>query len=172
MDEPFGAVDPIVRARLQDEFLRIQRQLGTTVLFVTHDIDEAIKMGSRVAVMATGGRLVQYSPPAELLAHPVDEHVAQFVGADRALKALALTRVGDLPMEAVPPPPQAPKLRRDVNARDALAQILASGSSVGALTDEQGTVVGGLSLASIVSLLQGWSDTEDSPESSESPSLS
>src|SRR5437899_5272759 len=86
MDEPFGAVDPIVRARLQDEFLRIQRQLRTTVLFVTHDIDEAIKVVDRVAVFAERGRLAQYSPPGELLARPVSDYVAQFVGADRALK--------------------------------------------------------------------------------------
>src|SRR5881409_2768435 len=70
MDEPFGAVDPIVRARLQDEFLRLQRTLGTTVLFVTHDIDEAIKLGTHVAVMQIGGKVAQYSPPAGLLAHP------------------------------------------------------------------------------------------------------
>src|SRR5437867_12724610 len=86
MDEPFGAVDPIVRARLQDEFLRIQRQLGTTVLFVTHDIAEAIKVGDRVAVLMEGGRLAQYSPPAELLARPASAYVARFVVADRTLK--------------------------------------------------------------------------------------
>jgi osmoprotectant transport system ATP-binding protein len=95
MDEPFGAVDPIVRERLQDEFLRIHKRLGMTVLFVTHDIDEAIKMGDRVAVLR-GGRLVQYAPPAELLERPVDDFVARFVGADRGLKRLALISVGEL----------------------------------------------------------------------------
>jgi len=95
MDEPFGAVDPIVRERLQDEFLRIHERLGMTVLFVTHDIDEAIKMGDRVAVLR-GGRLVQYAPPAELLERPVDDFVARFVGADRGLKRLALISVGEL----------------------------------------------------------------------------
>ena len=95
MDEPFGAVDPIVRERLQDEFLRLHRSLGMTVLFVTHDIDEAIKMGDRVAVMRAG-TLVQYAPPADLLAQPADEFVARFVGADRGLKRLALIPVGDL----------------------------------------------------------------------------
>jgi len=97
MDEPFGAVDPIVRERLQDEFLRIHRSLGMTVLFVTHDIDEAIKMGDRVAVMRAGS-LVQYAPPSELLARPADEFVARFVGADRGLKRLALISVGELPL--------------------------------------------------------------------------
>jgi osmoprotectant transport system ATP-binding protein len=95
MDEPFGAVDPIVRTRLQDEFLRLHRDLGTTVLFVTHDIDEAIKLGTRVAVFQVGGRVAQYAPPGELLARPANEFVAQFVGADRGLKRLALLRVGD-----------------------------------------------------------------------------
>ncbi|CAN5242015.1 ATP-binding cassette domain-containing protein [soil metagenome] len=95
MDEPFGAVDPIVRERLQDEFIRLHRSLGTTVLFVTHDVDEAIKVGDRVAVMRAG-RLVQYAPPAELLEHPADEFVARFVGADRGLKRLSLVPVSEL----------------------------------------------------------------------------
>jgi len=100
MDEPFGAVDPIVRERLQDEFLRIHDRLAMTVLFVTHDIDEAIKMGDRVAVLRAG-RLVQYAPPAELLERPADEFVARFVGADRGLKRLALISVGDLELRQV-----------------------------------------------------------------------
>ncbi len=102
MDEPFGAVDPIVRSRLQDELLRLQRDLGKTILFVTHDIDEAIKMGDLVAVMQEGGTLAQFAPPAELLAHPASEFVARFVGADRALKRLTLSRVEDLPVVPVP----------------------------------------------------------------------
>ena len=100
MDEPFAAVDPIVRERLQDEFLRIHDRLGMTVLFVTHDIDEAIKMGDRVAVLQ-GGRLVQYALPAELLEHPTNDFVARFVGADRGLKRLSLVAVGDLDLRRV-----------------------------------------------------------------------
>jgi osmoprotectant transport system ATP-binding protein len=96
MDEPFGAVDPIVRERLQDELLRLQATLAKTILFVTHDIDEAIRMGDLVAVLATGGRLVQAGPPAEILARPASGFVARFVGADRGLKRLSLERVGDL----------------------------------------------------------------------------
>ena len=96
MDEPFGAVDPIVRERLQNEFLRIQEQLAKTILFVTHDIDEAIKMGDLVAVMRTGGILAQYGPPEEILANPASEFVARFVGTDRGLKRLSLFRVRDL----------------------------------------------------------------------------
>jgi osmoprotectant transport system ATP-binding protein len=96
MDEPFGAVDPIVRERLQDEFLRLQEELAKTILFVTHDIDEAIKMGDLVAVFELGGKVAQFGTPAELLASPASEFVARFVGADRGLKRLALSRVGDL----------------------------------------------------------------------------
>ena len=97
MDEPFGAVDPIVRERLQNELLRLQEQLAKTILFVTHDIDEAIKMGDLVAVMQIGGVLAQFGTPDEILSNPASDFVAQFVGADRGLKRLALVRVGDLP---------------------------------------------------------------------------
>jgi len=96
MDEPFGAVDPIVRERLQNELLAIQEGLAKTILFVTHDIDEAIKMGDRIAVMQAGGRLAQFGTPDEILANPASEFVARFVGADRGLKRLALARVRDL----------------------------------------------------------------------------
>lgn len=93
MDEPFGAVDPIIRGRLQEEFGRLQRELGKTVVLVTHDIDEAVLLGDRVAVFATGGRLLQYDAPATLLARPVDDEVAAFVGAERGLRRLSVTRI-------------------------------------------------------------------------------
>ena len=96
MDEPFGAVDPIVRERLQNEFLRLQADLAKTILFVTHDIDEAIKMGDLVAVMEVGGKLAQFGTPDEILANPASDFVARFVGADRGLKRLALSRVESL----------------------------------------------------------------------------
>ena len=89
MDEPFGAIDPINRERLQNEFLRLQAEIRKTIVFVTHDIDEAIKMGDRIAILQEGGHLAQYAPPAELLAAPANEFVEDFVGADRALKRLA-----------------------------------------------------------------------------------
>ncbi len=101
MDEPFGAVDPIVRERLQDELLRLQETLAKTILFVTHDIDEAIKMGDLVAVLQVGGVLAQFGPPADILANPASPFVARFVGADRGLKRLSLRRVTDL--ELLPP---------------------------------------------------------------------
>jgi osmoprotectant transport system ATP-binding protein len=100
MDEPFGAVDPIVRERLQNELLRLQEQLAKTIIFVTHDIDEAIKMGDLVAVMQAGGHLAQFGPPADVLANPASDFVARFVGADRGLKRLALIRVADLELRA------------------------------------------------------------------------
>jgi osmoprotectant transport system ATP-binding protein len=102
MDEPFGAIDPINRERLQNEFLRLQAELRKTIVFVTHDIDEAIKMGDRIAVMRVGGVLAQYATPEELLLAPADEFVEDFVGADRALKRLALLRVRDLDLWTAP----------------------------------------------------------------------
>ncbi|HEU5062320.1 MAG TPA: ATP-binding cassette domain-containing protein [Solirubrobacterales bacterium] len=102
MDEPFGAIDPINRERLQNEFLRLQAEIRKTVLFVTHDIDEAIKMGDRIAVMREGGRVEQYATPAELLMAPATEFVEDFVGADRALKRLALMRVRDIDLWEAP----------------------------------------------------------------------
>jgi osmoprotectant transport system ATP-binding protein len=102
MDEPFGAVDPIVRERLQDEFLRLQEELAKTILFVTHDIDEAIKMGDLVAVFQLGGKVAQFGTPAELLASPASDFVARFVGTDRGLKRLALSRVADLTLRPAP----------------------------------------------------------------------
>jgi osmoprotectant transport system ATP-binding protein len=99
MDEPFGAVDPIVRDRLQNEFLRLQETIAKTILFVTHDIDEAIKMGDLVAVFQTGGILAQFGPPLEILAGPASSFVARFVGQDRGLKRLSLLRVGDVELK-------------------------------------------------------------------------
>ena len=98
MDEPFSAVDPLARDRLQSAFRRVQQQLGTTVLMVTHDIDEAVRLGDRVAVLREGGNLEQHAAPAVLLAHPATAFVADFVGADRRVKALSLMPLdlGDL----------------------------------------------------------------------------
>jgi osmoprotectant transport system ATP-binding protein len=97
MDEPFSAVDPVVREQLQNEFLRLQNELGKTIAFVTHDIDEAIKLGDKVAVMRVGGKLAQFAEPAELLSHPADAFVAGFVGRDRGYRALGFAAAGELP---------------------------------------------------------------------------
>jgi osmoprotectant transport system ATP-binding protein len=98
MDEPFGAVDPIRRERLQNEFLRLQDKVRKTVVFVTHDVDEAIKMADRIAILQRGGVLAQYDTPDAILASPASEFVERFVGADRGLKRLSLGRVRDLPL--------------------------------------------------------------------------
>jgi osmoprotectant transport system ATP-binding protein len=122
MDEPFGAVDPIVRSRLQDEFLRLQQEVRKTIVFVTHDIDEAIKMGDRIAVFRQGGHLEQYAPPGELLADPASDFVADFLGAERGLKRLAL-----VPVSAVKADP-GPVVSPDDDGRTAVTTAEAYGS--------------------------------------------
>ncbi len=102
MDEPFGAVDPIVRRRLQDQLLGLQEELHKTIVFVTHDIDEAIALGDRVAVLKVGGTLAQYATPTELLSDPADDFVVDFLGEERALRRLSLLRVCDLDLEDGP----------------------------------------------------------------------
>ncbi len=141
MDEPFAAVDPIVRERLQEEFLRLQRALGTTVLFVTHDVDEALKLATRVAVMRQGGRLAQFSPPGELLAFPADEYVARFLGADRTLKRLTVMAAGDLVRWSAPLSDAAeamPTVSASAPARDALTAMLTAPNRAVVLTDAAG----------------------------------
>jgi osmoprotectant transport system ATP-binding protein len=105
MDEPFSAVDPVVREQLQDEFLRLQRDLGKTIVFVTHDIDEALKLGDQFAVMRVGGKLAQLADPAYLLAHPIDDFVADFVGRDRGYRALSFSDTPPLPLTTEPTVP-------------------------------------------------------------------
>ncbi|MER5540968.1 ABC transporter ATP-binding protein [Streptomyces sp. NPDC002589] len=102
MDEPFSAVDPVVRKGLQDELLRIQDELGKTIVFVTHDIDEAIKLGTMVAVLRTGGRLAQFAPPADLLSAPADAFVEDFLGADRGIRRLSFFPSAGLELETTP----------------------------------------------------------------------
>jgi osmoprotectant transport system ATP-binding protein len=146
MDEPFGAIDPITRDRLQNEFLRLHREIRKTVIFVTHDIDEAIKMGDRIAILRQGGVLAQYATPDEILASPADDFVASFVGADRGLKRLSLTRLGDLELE--PPPPGgaaadgAPTASETTSLRDALSLMLTNGGRPLAVLDADGRPVG------------------------------
>jgi len=141
MDEPFGAIDPIVRARLQDEFLRLQQEVRKTVVFVTHDIDEAIKVGDRIAILREGGRLAQYDTPAAILEHPADDFVAEFVGADRALKALALHTVGELELR---PAADGPHVPAETTLRDALALLIERHADTLAITDAGGRVLGSL----------------------------
>ncbi|MFC6705050.1 ABC transporter ATP-binding protein [Flexivirga alba] len=105
MDEPFSAVDPVVREQLQDEFLRLQRDLGKTIVFVTHDIDEALKLGDQIVVMRVGGKLAQLADPAYLLAHPIDDFVADFIGRDRGYRALTFAETPPLPLASEPTVP-------------------------------------------------------------------
>jgi osmoprotectant transport system ATP-binding protein len=116
MDEPFGAVDPILRDRLQNEFLRLQAQVRKTIVFVTHDVDEAIKMADRIAILQRGGVLAQYDTPDAILAAPATDFVEHFVGADRGLKRLSLGRVRDLPL-AEPIRARVGERRTDLRAR-------------------------------------------------------
>jgi osmoprotectant transport system ATP-binding protein len=139
MDEPFGAIDPINRERLQNEFLRLQREIRKTVVFVTHDIDEAIKMGDRIAVLQQGGKLAQYSPPAELLMFPENPFVEDFVGADRALKRLSLQRVRDVDLWT------APLVRVGEPAAEARAKLADSEVPYPLLVDDEGRPLGWLS---------------------------
>jgi osmoprotectant transport system ATP-binding protein len=146
MDEPFGALDPITRTRLQAEFLRILRGLKKTIVFVTHDIDEAIKMGDRIAIMKDG-ELVQYDTPEAILARPVDAFVDEFVGSDRALKRLALIPAADL--MTTDAGDARPRIAADASARDALAAMLAAGADSVTLVDENGAPRGTITLAAM-----------------------
>ena len=139
MDEPFGAIDPINRERLQNEFLRLQREIRKTIVFVTHDIDEAIKMGDRIAIMQKGGKLAQYAPPAELLMYPEGRFVEDFVGADRALKRLALQRVRDVDLW------KAPLVRVGEPTAEARAKLSDSEVQFPLLVDGDGGPLGWLS---------------------------
>lgn len=148
MDEPFSAVDPITRERLQRDFLALHREVAKTVIFVTHDIDEAVRMADRIAVMRDG-RLVQYAPPSELLAHPVDEFVTDFVGADRALKRLALEQIDQLEFGPVTGNGTGPRLPMGTSLRDALSALLDAGAEHGVVVDAAGTAVGTLDVGTI-----------------------
>ena len=149
MDEPFGAVDPLTRERLQSEFSAIQARLKKTVVFVTHDIDEAVKLGDRIAIMRDG-HLVQYDVPERILAYPADEFVAGFVGAERALKRLSLARVADALDPPDGPIPCEGSVPLTATLRTALARIIEFGSPVVGVTDKNGAIIGSVSVQSIV----------------------
>jgi osmoprotectant transport system ATP-binding protein len=153
MDEPFGALDPITRDRLQVEFLRLHRAVPKTVIFVTHDIDEAIRIGDRIAILREGGILAQYDTPDAILAHPVDDFVASFVGEDRALRRLSLRRVGELELEpADRASPGDPQLDPTTTLRNALSVMLAA-DRWKALVVSDGKPLGSVSFEQISGLL-------------------
>ncbi|NKJ38527.1 ABC transporter ATP-binding protein [Rhizobium sp. SG570] len=149
MDEPFGAIDPITRVRLQDEFRQILKKVSKTVVIVTHDIDEAIKMGDRIAIMRDG-RLLQYDTPEAILARPANEFVESFLGPDRAIKRLRLIAVASV---MAPPAPQASavSIKPDASLHDALALILAGDLPGLDVRAESGETVGYLSRETVLS---------------------
>jgi osmoprotectant transport system ATP-binding protein len=154
MDEPFGAIDPITREKLQNDFLRLHRELRKTVVFVTHDIDEAIKMGHRICILRQGGVLAQYDTPEAILAAPADDFVAQFVGADRGLKRLQLRRLDEVNLLPAPEDDGgAPETSIKTTLRDALSLMLTEGSSGVVVRGEDGAVKGFMTFDVISRLL-------------------
>ncbi|WP_164700569.1 ABC transporter ATP-binding protein [Modestobacter sp. KNN46-3] len=143
MDEPFGAVDPITRQRLQDELIRIQEELGKTIVFVTHDFDEAVKLGDRIVVFDVGARVAQYDTPEAILADPAEEYVADFVGAGATLKQLTLTRVGDVELIH----PQQAQVGED--AAEVVRRASAAGEKYVVVTDRRGRPISWPSLAEL-----------------------
>jgi osmoprotectant transport system ATP-binding protein len=139
MDEPFSAIDPIARDHLQAEFLRLQEEVRKTVVFVTHDIEEAVRLGDRIAVFSQGGKLEQYADPATLLGAPATEFVADFVGADRGLKRLAVTPITPEDLE------HPPVVRVDDPATDAAAAMDRAGARWAVVLDEHGELHGWIS---------------------------
>jgi osmoprotectant transport system ATP-binding protein len=155
MDEPFGALDPITRARLQGELLRLHQAVSKTVIFVTHDIDEAIMMGDRIAILREGGVLAQYDTPDAILAKPADDFVAQFIGEDRALRRLARRRVGELELEPVGNPSRPTvQAAASTTVRNAVSLLLESHTDRLLVVDDDGTELGVLTLAKAAELLQ------------------
>jgi osmoprotectant transport system ATP-binding protein len=148
MDEPFSAVDPVVRAQLQDEFMRLQRELAKTIVFVTHDIDEAIKLGDHIAVLRVGGRLAQMDTPAGLLARPVDDFVAGFIGRDRGYRALSFVSADALQVQPLPDGADGAAVdtsypyHRGRSLKAALDATLTAPDGRAVVVDEDGTPVG------------------------------
>ncbi|KWV34112.1 ABC transporter ATP-binding protein [Micromonospora rifamycinica] len=157
MDEPFSAVDPIVRTRLQEEFLRLQAEVRKTIVLVTHDLDEAVRLGDRIAVLSEGGRLEQYDTPAALLGTPASPFVREFVGADRGIRRLAVTPVTrevlDGEADATVTDATLPELPLGRSAYDALAAMLTAGTDAVVVTAD-GRPAGTLSRARVLDLGQ------------------
>jgi len=152
MDEPFSAVDPIVRGRLQEEFMRLQATVRKSIVFVTHDVDEAVRLGDRIVVLSDGGKLEQYAAPAALLAKPVNDFVAQFVGSDRGIMRLGVTPI---PASLSPVPAGGvdggPVVTADATLREALSALLEGDTGWVAVRAADGSVRGILTAADILS---------------------
>ncbi|HEX4430342.1 MAG TPA: ABC transporter ATP-binding protein [Frankiaceae bacterium] len=153
MDEPFSAIDPIARTRLQDEFLRVQREVRKTIVFVTHDLDEAVRLSDRIAIFRQGGFLEQYGTPAELLGSPATPFVADFVGGQRGLRRLSVTpiEVADLePVLAL----EGPEIPLSGTLQDAMAALLTDDSGHVRVVDESGASLGMLTVAGVHAALR------------------
>ena len=147
MDEPFGALDPIIRSKAQDDLLDIQRRFGTTVVVVTHDMDEAFRLGHRVAVMSHG-RLLQYDRPAALITRPADPFVAQLIGlGDRSLKLLSLTTAGEI---AAAGTVSGPTIAASLSLRDTLSELVWHGVEAANVSGPDGTATGHMTLAALL----------------------
>lgn len=155
MDEPFGATDPITREKLQAEFLRLQRELGKTIIFVTHDFDEAILLGDRIAVLSERSQIEQFDTPAAILAAPANDYVASFIGHGAALKRLALIPIAGTSMGPAATANGGPTVPVDGTLRDALDMLVLIGGDRITVTDDAGAAVGSLSHAQISAALGG-----------------
>jgi osmoprotectant transport system ATP-binding protein len=160
MDEPYSAVDPVVRGELRAELRDLHDRLGTTIVFVTHDIDEAIEVGDRIAVFRTGGHLAQYAVPTELLARPADDFVEQFLGADRTLRRLSLLPVSDAELLALDGHDGLDvRVGSGASMRSALDALLSSASERALVVDELGEPLGVLTVDAIAAIAAGEPDT-------------
>ena len=146
MDEPFGALDPIIRAKAQDDLLDIHRRFGTTIVLVTHDMDEAFRLGDHVAVMSAG-RLLQYDRPAALITQPADPLVSRMTGSDRAMRLLSLIPAGEA---ALPGSAAGPEVAAEASLREVLSELVWRGADSARVVDAGGAARGHLTLASIL----------------------
>jgi osmoprotectant transport system ATP-binding protein len=153
MDEPFGALDPITRFRLQTEMRRLHREVGKTVIFVTHDIDEAIQLGDRIAILREGGVLAQYDTPDAILAQPADDFVAKFIGEDRALRRLALKRLSDVQLGPADGADGHVRVSSDTTVRNAVSLLLETKSDRLLVEDDNGQLVGAFRFSDAGALL-------------------
>ena len=154
MDEPYSAVDPIVRLRLQDDLIALQRRVRKTIVFVTHDIDEAIKLADQVALLDVGGVLAQFGPPDELLRQPASPFVEQFLGNERALRRLALRRIGDAALAPLPKQRKGlPTISHNAGLREALDALVAEGVPTVIVLDDDDKPLGALDVVSIAQVM-------------------
>ena len=171
MDEPFGATDPITRDHLQNEFLRLQREMGKTIVFVTHDFNEALKMGDRIAVLGPQSVIAQYDTPEAILAAPADDYVASFIGSGGQLKRLGLMRLRDAVLRPVPAHKDLPVITVEASLHDALDVMLENGSDRVLVAEDDsgsGAVLGSIRMDDLMSAIAD--ETSDEPSSQNDPS--